>query len=174
MKKVLLIFNWVSMSLLIVFVGLYIIVLIIPPKTYMDDSGLHWPNITIIHNSPVVFTNTPSKISTNFPLYKPITIDDPSIHVALAKDRWNGNLIFFNQKSPYVGGITSLTGSNWHSTNEVSEKGFDAYGIYFCLFKDAHRPNTNRWTLMISLWYPIILFGILPAIYAIKKLRAKA
>jgi hypothetical protein len=45
-----------------------------------------------------------------------------------------------------------------------------AGGIYFRLIEDVRRPD-SWWTFRINLWYPIILFGILPAIFAVKKLR---
>jgi hypothetical protein len=171
-KKILSICVWVSITFFVVFAGLYIYVLIADPKTYMDDSGIHWPNITIKHNPPIVITNYPSKISANYPLYKPTTIDDPSVHVAVTKYDWNGNLMFFNQRSPYVGGVIAMTGTNSHSVNEVNETGWDGLGIYFCLIEDIRRPD-SWWTLMISLWYPIILFAILPAIFVVKKLRGR-
>jgi len=172
-KKILSICFWVSTALFVVFVGLYIYVLVADPKTYMDDSGIHWPNITIKHNPPVIFTNYPSNISTNYPLYKPTTIDDPSVHVAVTKDDWNGNLMFFNQRSPNTGGMLIMTGGH-DLTNRVdrstSEKGWDGFGIYFCLIENV-RPPESWWTFSINLWYPIILFGILPAIFMVKKLR---
>ncbi|HEY1717618.1 MAG TPA: hypothetical protein VGH42_04890 [Verrucomicrobiae bacterium] len=171
-KKILSICLWISTAFFVVFAGLYIYVLIADPKTHIDDSGIHWPNITIKHNPPTIITNPPSKISAKYPLYKPITIDDPSIHVAVTKDDWNGNLMFFNQRSPYVGGTLIMTGGH-DSTNHVdriSEKGWDGFGIYFCLIEDVRRPD-SWWTFRINLWYLIILFGILPAIFAVKKLR---
>ncbi len=50
--------------------------------------------------------------------------------------------------------------------------GWIGYGIYYRVISDA-TSKVTWWTLMISIWYPIILFGILPAIFAVKKLRAR-
>jgi len=165
--------TWISAMLFVLFVGLYAFALIVNPQTYMDDSGIHWPNITIKHNPAVIFTNYPSTISTNYPLYKPTSIDDPSVHVAVTKDGWCGNLMFFNQRSPNTAGMLIMTGGH-DLTNRVdrssSEKGWDGLGIYFCLIENV-RPPESWWTFRINLWYPIILFGILPAIFVVKKLR---
>src|ERR1700684_4153273 len=100
-RKTLIICVWFSTALFVLFASLYIYVLVADPQTYLDDWGIHWPNITIIHNPSLIFTNYSSAISTNYPLYKRTFVGDPSIHVAVTKDDWNGNLIFFNQKSPY-------------------------------------------------------------------------
>ena len=43
-------------------------------------------------------------------------------------------------------------------------------GLYFRLIKHTD-TNETWWTLMVSLWYPIIIFGILPAVYVVQKLR---
>jgi hypothetical protein len=92
------------------------------------------------------------------------------VHIAVAKDDWNGSLILFNQRSPYIGGTIALVGDNKHLVSEVSEKGWNFARTYFCIIKNIHRPD-SWWTLEISLWYPIILSGILPAIFVVKKLH---
>jgi hypothetical protein len=153
----------ISAVLFILFAGLYVYVLIADPKTYLDDSGIHWPNITIIHNVPITITNYPpsiltNSIQTNYPSYKLTSIDDSSVHIAVAKDDW------------YVGGTLALVGDNKHLVSEVSEKGWNFARTYFCIIKNIHRPD-SWWTLEISLWYPIILSGILPAIFVVKKLH---
>jgi len=45
------------------------------------------------------------------------------------------------------------------------------YGIYFSDIDHTINKEQNWWTFFINLWYPIIIFGILPAIFVIKKLR---
>jgi len=52
----------------------------------------------------------------------------------------------------------------------VSEKGWDGCGIYFRIVKDTKKTD-NWWTFMVSLWYPVIIFGVLPAVYVVQKLR---
>ena len=75
-------------------------------------------------------------------------------------------MVFFNQKVPYMGSITSFTGDE-----NVKETGCDFYGIYFRTIHYTDKKYWDQWTLIISLWYPIMLFGILPAIFVVKKLR---
>jgi hypothetical protein len=90
-----------------------------------------------------------------------------NVNVTVTRN-WGGNLIFFDQAVPYMGGTIAFTGDK-----SVKETGCDFYGIYFRTIKHAVKKDWDQWTLMISLWYPIILFGILPAIFAVKKLRGR-
>jgi hypothetical protein len=78
--------------------------------------------------------------------------------------RWGGQVIFFNQQAPYTGGTYSIFGDS------KSAKGWDCFGIYFRSIKDQKRTDVY-WTLMLSLWYPISICGILPAIVLVRKLR---
>lgn len=72
-------------------------------------------------------------------------------------------LVFYN--GPYPNDTTMLG-----PTDTIT--GYEGYGIYYhVIHKSA--TKVTWWTLMISLWYPIILFGILPAIFAVKKLRVR-
>jgi len=75
---------------------------------------------------------------------------------------WGGNVVFFNQEVPFFGGSFGQT---------ESEKGWDGCGIYFRIVKDTRRAD-NWWTLMISLWYPIVIFCVLPLIFLIQKWRS--
>lgn len=83
-------------------------------------------------------------------------------HIAITKN-WGGNFVFFNQDSPYTGSIIKFAGDK-----TIKEWGLTGWGIYF-----RHIDNSVQksvwWTLMISLWYPIIMFGALPVIYFAKK-----
>jgi hypothetical protein len=88
-----------------------------------------------------------------------------SFHVAITQGG-GGSLLFFNQPTPYTGSIISFAGDD-----TVTERGLTGYGIYFRLIKYLDKRETS-WTLMISLWYPIIMFFILPTVFAIKNLRA--
>ena len=45
-------------------------------------------------------------------------------------------------------------------------------GIYYCYFNPADYPPPE-WTLKISLWYPILLFAILPALRIYKCVRLR-
>jgi hypothetical protein len=43
-------------------------------------------------------------------------------------------------------------------------------GIYYCYFSPVDYPPPE-WTLMISLWYPVSLFAILPGLWVYKRAR---
>lgn len=88
-----------------------------------------------------------------------------SFNVSVKKDE-GGNLGFFNQNEPFFGGTFRFTGDN-----TTSGKGWSGYGIYFFHIIHTVDKENNWWTLMISLWYPIIFFAILPAIFVIRKIR---
>jgi hypothetical protein len=79
-------------------------------------------------------------------------------------DRWGGNILFFDQEAPYTDSIVSLTG------DKTSVKGCDGWGIYFRLIINPDRKD-SWWTLMFSLWYPIVIFCVLPLISLIQKWR---
>ena len=86
------------------------------------------------------------------------------VKATVVKD-WGGNVVFFNQAVPFFGGTISLAGDK-----TVSETGWDGCGTYFRIVKDTKRTD-NWWTLMFSLWYPIIIFSVLPAVYVVQKPR---
>lgn len=98
-----------------------------------------------------------------------------------------GRLVVFNnaQYGPYRGSIMSIGGKNTHETRWgwhmrdydfgqitfTTQKGevdkvrvCDLPGIYFRDFQ-IHSENRPLWTLMVSLWYPLFLFSILPAVW---------
>jgi hypothetical protein len=85
-------------------------------------------------------------------------------NVRVSLERYDGGqVVFFNGPMP-----------NDRTTVGLSDDmmGWIGYGIYYRVISDA-TSKVTWWTLMISIWYPIILFGILPAIFAVKKLRAR-
>lgn len=90
------------------------------------------------------------------------------LHIAVTKE-FGGNVVFFNQNMPYQGSIITLAGDN-----TVGETGFTGAGIYFRHIIHTVETDKNWWTLMISLWYPIIVFAVLPLVFVIKKLRPTA
>lgn len=74
-----------------------------------------------------------------------------------------GRLVLFNDSSygPYRG---SMMWVDKPPQNAIEHHFGDTAGIYFRYFK------TNQgvlWTLMVSFWYPLILFAIAPAIWLI-------
>ena len=101
------------------------------------------------------------KSSTYFPH---ISFSD-NFNVTAIKDwdgNWNGSVVFFNQEEPFIGG------GSFPQT--VSEEGWIGWGIYFRLLRDTVTKAT-WWTLMISFWYPITIFGILPIVFLCRKWR---
>lgn len=147
-----------------------------------------------------VWIKNPNPFSA-FHTYPPY--DGDKIHFTSAKDMGEMNgfqLCFFNQRMPF-GGVRSfpfpgddkitdihgfkklgiLFGTGAHTTvmldcaknDQTSETHFRGYGIYYFDMSHSIDKDKTWWTLVISLWYPIILFSILPAIFVIKKVRAK-
>jgi hypothetical protein len=53
----------------------------------------------------------------------------------------------------------------------VTVNGFTGYGIYYRLIKDPARSD-SWWTLMFSVWHPIVIFSILPLLFFIRKWQA--
>ena len=104
-----------------------------------------------------------------------------------------GRLVFFNdaQYGPYRGSIITLANSDYPSTGkswfwgvgglgertdydgkgtvEIKELGCDFPGIYYRHFVWV-KTGVVLWTLMISLWYPLLFFGALPATYCYRRL----
>jgi hypothetical protein len=86
-----------------------------------------------------------------------------NVHISVTK-RVGGGLVCFNQDTPYTGSIIKFAGDN-----TINETGFTGAGIYFRHITHAVEKDKNWWTLIISLWYPVIAFGILPLVFLIKK-----
>jgi hypothetical protein len=84
-----------------------------------------------------------------------------SFHVGVG-GRFDGRLFFFSDESgPYQGSIIALDGNP-----RLRQVGWgDAYGIYYRHFRWLDSGQT-MWTLAVSLWYPTVLFSILPAAWA--------
>ena len=95
-----------------------------------------------------------------------------SFHIGVSEadgDDTIGRLVFYNTEDPgpYYGSLIQMFGPS----TLLSEAHFgDTAGIYFRYFR---WPPGVLWTLMISLWYPLILFSIQPAIWLILNLRSR-
>lgn len=74
----------------------------------------------------------------------------------------HGAVVFYNNDDygPYRGGMLSFVGS----PNAPTVDGFGMWaGIYL---RDINWPNGDRlWTLMISLWYPLVAIGAVVTFY---------
>lgn len=78
------------------------------------------------------------------------------IHIAATKN-WGGNLVLFNRDIPNKDVMYDL--SDRH--NVVTEKYWNGIGLYFISMKYIGVKEPDNWTLMISLWWPIVIFGII-------------
>jgi len=87
-----------------------------------------------------------------------------------------GRVSFFNDKEygPYHGSIIALTSPEMPIERIFAERrGFgDTAGIYYRYFRWAD-SGAILWTLSISLFYPIIVFVVLPFIWVWKRWRHK-
>jgi hypothetical protein len=78
-----------------------------------------------------------------------------------------GSLVFFNNREygPYRGSLIGISDTDGTSVPVLDRKVAwgRSYGVYYRYFRwpEGH----VLWTLMVSLWYPIILFSLLPAIW---------
>ena len=85
----------------------------------------------------------------------------PSFHVGVW-GRWlDLRLVFFNEAGygPYRGSIIDLEGAS-----PFDRKIFvgDTWGVYYRYFH--YRTGETLWTLMVSVWYPLAIFALAPAI----------
>jgi len=90
---------------------------------------------------------------------------------AVPGDTIINNIYFHRYGIEYGSGKHTKSLFGFSKDDRETETRFIGYGIYFRDTSHAIDKEHNWWTLMISLWYPIILFGILPAIFVIKKLH---
>ena len=120
---------------------------------------------------------------------------DPQWHFALFRGWSNdiivGRLLWFNGGDPYLGSMTSLGSPErkrgMYIYNETLGLGCgelidrdctefffgDWLGIYCRSFTRTQHPNHFAWrTCAVSLWYPILIFSILPLIWRIRRFRA--
>jgi hypothetical protein len=75
----------------------------------------------------------------------------------------NSRLVFFNdaEYGAYCGSIIGLVDADGVDRSLEREEWFDAWGIYYRFFQ---WPDYKLWTLMVTLWYPIVLFAFAPGL----------
>ncbi len=83
----------------------------------------------------------------------------------------DSRIAFFSngEYGPYRGSMIGFVGADGKLDPPLKRKeGFgDSWGIYYRLFEwhDASLwPDTKLWTLMVSLWYPMAAFAVMPSI----------
>jgi hypothetical protein len=87
-----------------------------------------------------------------------------SVNATVIKDQ-GGFIVFFNESVPYTGSIIGPGGDKG-----VTETGWGSCGIAFEEIKYAV-DNHIYWTLMISIWHPIIVSFIFLIVCVVQKLR---
>ena len=83
-------------------------------------------------------------------------------HVGVWGRGLDPRIVFFNHPDgPYCGSIIGIIDSegNLHPPLIREESFGDSWGIYYRYFQWA---DAKLWTLMVSLWYPLAIFAILP------------
>jgi hypothetical protein len=85
-----------------------------------------------------------------------------------------GRLVIFNddQYGPYRGSVVQIgdgKGNAYPRFDRELARG-DSFGIYYRYFRESN--GTTLWTLMVSLWYPLILFALLSAAWVVRKRRS--
>lgn len=194
---------YASTILFLGFIGLYVYVWFSDFNPDNSESGVGWRSISIGHGAISIAHSNQNSTRTNGQAMFICPEDGGgNFHFTVAKDfsRDMGGcyLYFLNQNMPEEGMMRFATpgdtltnrtfrgfgidfGSEKHTASLLgfsnddreSETHFMGYGIYFRDTNHTVDRKHNWWTLMISLWYPIILFGILPAIFLVKKLRGR-
>jgi hypothetical protein len=85
------------------------------------------------------------------------------IHVAVMRGL-NCDLVCYNGDLPYLGSIISI-----ENDRKINVRGWNGFGVYLRLIKNTDVGKT-WWTLIINLWYPIVIFGILSIVLVLKRL----
>lgn len=87
-----------------------------------------------------------------------------SFHVGVwARDGLDSRIVFFNDAGygPCRGSIIGLVGSDGNVYPPRIREVYigDTWGVYYRYFQWI---DGTLWTLMVSLWYPIVFFAMLP------------
>lgn len=106
-----------------------------------------------------------------------LSFNDES-HVGVLGMGFESKLVFFNdtEYGPYRGSIIGLVDEDMvEDTNGPSLRDYalafaQSVGVYYRYFEF---PDDKLWTLMVNLWYPIVIFSILPIINAMGWIRTR-
>jgi hypothetical protein len=97
-----------------------------------------------------------------------------NFHLGVWGQTFDIRLVIFNdaEYGPYRGSIISVSDGQGNEFPKVDRKiGFgDTAGVYYRYFRWP--DSTVLWTLMISLWYFVALFAILPTLWIVRHLRS--
>ena len=170
------------------FLSLYAYTLTVSPSPWKSY-------ITIGNSDPVMATDidSPSKKTHAFyPRVVRIAVENSGV------DEMRGcHLVFFNQDMPYELNASFAFTRGDKPTNKIlfhfhrtvflsvqhsakmlgcakddktGETLFISYGIFFWKMSHSINQEQNWWTFFFNIWYLIILFAILPAIFLTRKL----
>jgi hypothetical protein len=95
-----------------------------------------------------------------------------NIHCSVWNRGLDSRLVVFNNTSygPYRGSIIKINGKAYPPL--VRENAFgDSLGIYYRYFEWS---KGKLWTLMVSLWYPLVAFAIIQALQIVRHMRNRA
>lgn len=81
-------------------------------------------------------------------------------HIGLWGHGFDTRIVWFNNEEygPYRGSIISTIDADGNVLDH--EEWFVWWGVYYRYFRWS---ETKLWTLMVSLWYPLAVFSIIPA-----------
>ena len=80
---------------------------------------------------------------------------------------FDGGAWFYSDRWPYHGSLVQIDGQP-----PISQKyGLDFPGVYYRYFRF---PASTTWSLVVSLWYPISLLAIPPAVWIFRRKRFRA
>lgn len=90
-----------------------------------------------------------------------------NFHISVGgSDWWDVSLVVFNdaEYGPYRGSIIGFSDNEGHSFPKFDREIYygDTWGVYYRYFRWL--DQSVLWTLMVSLWYFIIVFSMLPLI----------
>ena len=85
-----------------------------------------------------------------------------------------GRLVIFNdaEYGPYRGSIIQLGDGkgNLYPRFDRELVWGDSFGVYYRYFRWP--DGRTLWTLMVSLWYPLLLFAVLPVVWVFRQKRS--
>jgi len=96
----------------------------------------------------------------------------PTFHIGIWGQGASTRVAFFNDREcgPYHGSIIALTAEDGSMSPPIERSiAFAFIGVYYRYFRwpnssGSTTPNTTFWTFMMSVWYPALVFAILPTV----------
>lgn len=96
-------------------------------------------------------------------------------HIGLWNQGFDSRIVFFNnaEYGPYRGSLIGLDDGEGNIYPPLKCRRYfgDSWGIYYRYFEWFDQPKL--WTLMVSLWNPIIGFALLPTIQMYARMRRR-